>query len=295
LIGRKFRVVVVTLVFLVVVGSIGFLGNAYEGGVFDQYEKGCTCHPLTAIDPAQVSILNLPAQYTPDQTYTLRILLTGGPDPGIGGNNAEGGFNLNVSAGTLSVPGGPPRVQVNVWGNQSTHTAQGNDQRQWDVEWTAPGAGTGDVNFTVTANAVDGDGTVLGDAWGYFTDIVPEAGPVSPPTVDVIHPDGGEDLTGGSLHDIAYEPNSTSFPNDQLLIWINYSLDGGTSFAPILGAQGIPGTSDHPNVFTWTLPVENSTQTRVNVEVKDPIGHVGSDMSVADFEIDSAPPQVLAK
>ncbi|MCK4455739.1 MAG: Ig-like domain-containing protein, partial [Thermoplasmata archaeon] len=220
-----------------------------------------------------------------------RIVLTGGPTPGSGGNNAEGGFNLNVSAGTLAAPGGPPHVQVNVWGNQSTHTTQGNDQRQWDVEWTAPGAGTGDVNFTVTAIAVNGDGSNVGDAWARFTVIVPEAGPVPPPTVDVIYPDGGEDLTGGSLHDIAYEPIS-SFPNDQLLIWINYSLDGGTSFTPIPGAQGIPGTFDHPNVFPWTLPVENSTQARVKVEVKDPIGVRGSDMSAADFEIDSASPQV---
>ncbi len=293
MIGRKFRVVIVTLVFLVVVGSIGFLGNAYEGGIFDQYEKGCTCHPLTPIVPeAQVSILGLPAQYTPDQTYTLRIVLTGGPTAGSGGNNAEGGFNLNVSAGTLAPPGGPPRVQVNVWGNQSTHTTQGNDQREWDVEWTAPGVGTGDVNFTVTALAADGDGSNVGDAWARFTVIVPEAGPVLPPTVDVIYPDGGEDLTGGSPHGIAYEPISMSFPNDQLLIWINYSLDGGTSFAPIPGAQGIPGTLDHPNVFPWTLPVEDSTQARVKVEVKDPAGLMGWDVSAADFEIDSTAPAV---
>ncbi|MCJ2555484.1 MAG: Ig-like domain-containing protein, partial [Candidatus Thermoplasmatota archaeon] len=224
--------------------------------------------------------------------YVITVTVTGGPDPGIGGNNAEGGFNLNVSAGTLAPMPGPPRVEVA--GSQAWHTAQGNDQRSWDIEWTAPPVGLGDVNFTVAAIAVDGDGSALGDAWVVRTYIIPETGPVPPPTVDLTYPDGGEDLTGGSVHDIEYEPASAGFPKDQLLIWINYSVDGGVNILPILGAQGIPGTFASPNVYTWTLPMENTAQARVFVEVKDLNGAMGSDTSAADFEIDSAPPIIVS-
>ncbi|MFQ6128494.1 MAG: choice-of-anchor V domain-containing protein [Thermoplasmata archaeon] len=294
LVQEKSRLVMVTVLFLIVAGSIGFLGTASQDGIWDQYEKGCTCHPFSPFIPeAQVSIPDLPLQYTPGQSYTIRVVVTGGPDPNSGGTNAQGGFNLNVSAGTLSVPPGPVYVQVNLQGNQSTHTTDGNDQRMWEIDWLAPDPGTGDVIFTVSGNSVDGDGTMLGDAWAQRVLIVPEIGPTPPPAVDLIYPDGGEDLTGGSIHDIEYEPSDFGFPNDQLLIWINYSLDGGLSFTPIPGAQGIPGTDQHPNTFAWTLPLENSTQARVNVEVKNPLRVRGSDMSASDFEIDSTPPSVL--
>lgn len=281
----------VTVMFLALVGIMGYVVDANETGIFDQYGDGCTCHPtLPATPEAQVEITGLPIQYVPDMVYVITVTVTGGPVPGIGGNNAEGGFNLNASAGTLAPMPGPPRVEVA--GSQARHTAQGNDQRSWAIEWTAPPVGLGDVNFTVAAIAVDGDGSAVGDAWVVRTYIVPETGPVPPPTVDLTYPDGGEDLTGGSVHDIEYEPASAGFPKDQLLIWINYSLDGGVNILPIPDAQGIPGTFASPNVYAWTLPMENTMQARVNVEVKDLNGAMGSDTSAADFEIDSAPPMI---
>ncbi|MCK4456108.1 MAG: Ig-like domain-containing protein [Thermoplasmata archaeon] len=283
----------VTVMVLALVGIVGYVVDANETGIFDQYGDGCTCHSaLPTTPPAQVDITGLPVQYTPDMVYVITVTVSEGPPPGSGGNNAEGGFNLNVSAGTLAPMPGPPRVQVA--GSQATHTAQGNDQRAWDIEWTAPPVGMGDVNFTVAAVSVDGDASTLGDTWIVRTYIIPETGPVPPPTVDLICPDGGEDLTGGSVHNIEYEPASEGFPKDQLLIWINYSLDGGVNLLPT-GAQGIPGTLASPNVYAWTLPMENTMQARVIVEVKDPNGAIGGDMSAADFEIDSAPPMIVSK
>ncbi|MFQ6106193.1 MAG: choice-of-anchor V domain-containing protein [Thermoplasmata archaeon] len=287
---QKIGIVIVTVVTLVLVSLLGFLVAADEAGRFDSY-NACSCHG--GLSPTVVvTITGLPAQYTPGQTYVITITVTGGPPPG--GANAEGGFNLLVSGGTLTVPAGSNTVQVNAQGDQAAHTLAGNHQRSWDIEWHAPLPGVGDVYFTVTGNSVDGDGTINGDSWSQTIEIVSEGPPLPmPPTADVTYPDGGESWTGGWDHAILFDLNDPDNANNELTIWINYSIDGGLSFIPIAGAQGIAG-SPNPNTFTWTVPFDDTTQARVRVDVKDPDMNFGTDMSAANFEIDSTPPGVVS-
>ncbi|MCJ2563142.1 MAG: hypothetical protein LN417_03520, partial [Candidatus Thermoplasmatota archaeon] len=272
---QKIGMVTVAVLVLVLASVLGWVA-AREDGRFNSY-SGCTCHG--AVSPTLVvDISGLPVQYTPGQTYTLTITVTGDPAPGSGGANAEGGFNLHISDGTLTVPGGALDVKVNGPGNQATHTLAGNDQRSWNVDWHAPLAGAGDVFFTMAALSADGDGGSTNDAFGQTVEQVPEGVPPPNPTVDVTNPDGGEDLTGGSVYDITFDLSDPDNTNDELLVWINYSSNGGVAFTPIGPAQGIPGTPN-PNIFSWALPFDDTVQARVNVEVKDPAGQMGSDMS----------------
>lgn len=285
---QKIGMVIVAVLVLALASVLGWVA-AREDGRFNSY-SGCTCHGGVSVTVV-VDISGLPFQYMPGRPYTLTITVTGGPAPGSGGANAEGGFNLHVSDGTLTVPGGANDVQINGPGNQATHTLAGNDQRSWNVDWHAPLAGAGDVVFTVAALCADGDGDSTNDAFGYTGAQVPEGVPPLNPTVYVRNPDGGEDLTGGSVYDITFDLSDPDNTNDELLVWINYSGDGGVSFTPIVLAQGIPGTPN-PNIFSWTLPFDDTVQARVNIEVKDPAGQMGWDMSAADFEIDSTAPAV---
>jgi hypothetical protein len=104
-----------------------------------------------------------PPEYTPLMKYTLTITVSGGP------LSTKGGFNLEVSAGTLSTS--DINVQVNAL--QATHTNP--NQRSWSVDWTAPAQGTGSVNFWIAGNAVDGDGGNGGDGWNLYSTVVSEA------------------------------------------------------------------------------------------------------------------------
>ncbi|MFQ5910154.1 MAG: choice-of-anchor V domain-containing protein, partial [Thermoplasmata archaeon] len=290
--SQKIGMVYVTVLVLALASVLGVLVAANSDGRFNSYsDLGCACHGALSSPTVLTVITGLPVQYTPGMTYPITITVSGGPAPGSGGTNAEGGFNLHISAGTLTVPGGSTFVQTNAIEDQATHTLAGNDQRSWDIEWHAPLAGAGDVFFTVVGLSVDGDSTTTGDGWSQTVEQVPE-GVVPPiPTVDLTYPNGGEDLTGGSVHNILFDLSDPDNTNDELLVWINYSTDGGVSFTPIAGAQGIPGTPN-PNTHAWTLPLVDTFQARVNVDVVDPSMQMDSDVSDGNFEIDSTPPGI---
>jgi hypothetical protein len=282
-------VAVMVLAFASVLGYV----SAMEDGRFNSYSSGCTCHNPTFSATVLVTITGLPASYTPGQTYTVTVTVSGGPPPG--GANAEGGFNLFVSDGTLAVPGGAVDVQVNGPARQATHTLAGNDQRSWNVEWHAPAAGAGTVDFQAAAMSVNGDGAAdAGDEWAQAAVVqVLEGAALPDPNATVTYPNGGEDITGLSVHDITFDLVDPDDPNDQLLVWVNYSLNGGVAFTTVPGAQGIPGAAN-PNTVQWTLPGVNTTLAMVSVDVKDPTGLSATDMSDGTFEIDTSPPTILS-
>ena len=99
----------------------------------------------------------------------------GGPE--VEPNAHRGGFNLAVSAGTLSTKlsafdvqitkKGEPRHDGDAWETtgEATHTHSGANQRKWSLMWTAPGPGVGEALFTVAGNIVEGDHQPSGDSW----------------------------------------------------------------------------------------------------------------------------------
>ncbi|MEE9506400.1 MAG: choice-of-anchor V domain-containing protein [Thermoplasmata archaeon] len=278
---------------LLLVAALSSVSIADKAGKFNKFGGCVPCHNPAVSPLVVVSVTGLPVVYTPGIVYRLNITITGGPAPYVNGANAAGGFCMRASAGDLAVPPGSTSVWVNQpQQTQATHTDSGSHQRSWEVDWHAPLLGEGPVDFDITAMAVDGDGVDdTDDEWGYAYIQSLEGVVLLDPTVAVTYPNGGEDLTGLTPHDVTFDLNDPDNTNDELLVWVNHSLDGGVGFSPIAGAQGIAGTPN-PNSVQWVLPGVNSTQARIKIDVKDPDSLGATDMSDGNFEIDTAPPSI---
>ncbi len=138
----------------------GITGDEAEGGT-DVAKSGCTCHTNNEIAPTDSVTLILdkvPFGYEPGSSYEMMIQLIGGPD--IDTHHATGGFSLRVSAGSLAAaPGFETLVQNGDDETTLTHTKAGSntEDRIWSLVWTAPDAGTEEVDFWLAGNAVDGN------------------------------------------------------------------------------------------------------------------------------------------
>jgi hypothetical protein len=166
--GRGTRAALVAAVLLATLLAVivGPTASSHSAGIVGQTRNGCTCHNSTESTAVVPSISGLPGQYTPGRTYHLRVTASGGTPPGIG-PVAQGGFDLQSSAGVLEVPKGSSLVRVDPATGEATHTAEGSRSRNWTVEWRAPGRETGQVTFTLVVNTVNGDGAQMpGDSWG---------------------------------------------------------------------------------------------------------------------------------
>ena len=149
--------------------SMAPLTTGNSNGIYNS-GSGCGggyCHGSNT--NAVVSMSGQPASYTPGQTYTLSISVTGGASA------TQGGFSLDVSTGTLSAGGiGIMAVKVNSGGTSATHTT--NSYRSWSVDWIAPSSGSGVAIFDLAGNAADGNGYNSNDNWDAVSYQVPEAG-----------------------------------------------------------------------------------------------------------------------
>ena len=154
--------------------------------------------------------------------------------------------------------------------------------------------GTTLYNFFVTSDS-DGGGSAGGGirhrrVTNANTLVFASASPPNtPPIVDLTSPDGGEDWTGGSAHPIFWNMSDAETATPSLNVWLNSSTDGGLSWSPIAGAQGISGLSS-PASFSWTVPALDTGQARVRATVVDGAGAAVSDTSLANFQIDSTAP-----
>jgi hypothetical protein len=157
----SFALVAITLL-LILSSALG-----YSSGRWDRAKTGCECHSVTADPTVTVIITGQPAEYEPLASYPLTITVSGGPA------SAKGGFNLEVSKGSLSST--DPNVQIDIPQTQATHTNP--DQRSWSVTWTAPAQGSADVTFWLAGNAVNGNGGTSGDGWDLFSQVISEVLP----------------------------------------------------------------------------------------------------------------------
>ena len=144
--------------------------EANSGGKHNS-SGGCGCHGGSS---SSVSISeNFPSSYTPGQTYSIQISVSGGV------TGTHGGFNVEVDKGSVST-GGNSGVKVS--GKSVTHTNKAN--RAWSFDWTAPASGSGTVTAGIagmTANGASGNG---GDSWFTTSATITETVVVSnnPPT-----------------------------------------------------------------------------------------------------------------
>ncbi len=106
-------------------------------------------------------------EYVPGETYSMSVGLSSSMNEARNGfqlvaldslNNNAGSWEL-VEASTTQIRAG------NTFGDRSylTHTAAGNGQTSWMVNWVAPAELIGDVNFFLAVNDADGNGGRTGD------------------------------------------------------------------------------------------------------------------------------------
>lgn len=139
---RKFAAWVVLLLLLAVVFTPE--ADASKDGRYNA-SSGCSCHGSSnTVNP---SLTGLPAAYVADTTYTLTV--------GMGGNPANGGFNIKVTKGTLSNPDANAQIASN--GLQATHKLSATTA-SWTFDWTAPSTGSGTVNVNLAVVAGNGNG-----------------------------------------------------------------------------------------------------------------------------------------
>ena len=83
------------------------------------------------------------------------------------------------------------------------------------------------------------------------------------PTVVVLTPNGGENLVGCATQTVSIQTLNTTYLNSTSLVYVEYSIDGGTTWAGSVGAFYLSYQSITNNI-SWTIPNGiNSSQCRV--------------------------------
>lgn len=127
---------------------------------------------------------------------------------------------------------------------------------------------------------VDGTGLL-----GWETDSIPAVPDLLPPVVTVVHPNGGDSITAGSLETLIATATDNVGPDR---MDADLSLDGGANYNVAL-AHNVPYTA----ALLWSVPASPTTQARVRVTVRDVAGNSASDVSDANFTIlSNVPPGV---
>jgi hypothetical protein len=125
------------------------------------------CHAGTASDRDGMISTDIPASgYVAGQTYTITVSIT---QSGI----SKWGFQLSPQTnagslvGTLTLSDNTRTRFVGSGNKYVTHTTAGNSgasgTSSWNMSWTAPAAGTGDVTFYAAVMAANGNGNTSGD------------------------------------------------------------------------------------------------------------------------------------
>ncbi len=135
--------------------------DALSSGPGSVADAGCSCHDLSAAaTPTSITVDGFPESFNASETYTFTLTI----DNQLvvdGTKDHLGGYRILTTGGT--VVNSDPTLGQELEGGYA-HTAAGNKQRSWTFEWTAPADDETNADFTIHANAVNGDGTFNGDA-----------------------------------------------------------------------------------------------------------------------------------
>ncbi len=148
----------------------------------------------------------------------------------------------------------------------------------WDSIGVPPG------NYYVNITVYDSMEQMAGSYSNYTFEVVPSS--ANPPDVNVLNPSGGESLSGGSVVDITWDMTDDITPEQNLVVYLNYTSSSGSGSisGPLTGLSP-------PFNYPWTIPIMDSVDVVVSADVIDGDGNLGSDASL-EFEIDSTPPTV---
>jgi hypothetical protein len=164
-----------------------------DDGIFDS-AHGCSCHnPAGSLTP---TLDGYPSEYTPGSTYTINI-------SSLNPIYSTGGFSLQVNKGELINPG----TMVDISSNKLSATHNDIQRNSWQVDWTAPSAGSGSVTLSVAVINANGLGTNKDDVKG---------------TLSVQITEFVDSNTPPSVHDVQISPSNPSTTDD---LSVSYTFD----------------------------------------------------------------------
>ena len=286
------------IVLLIMLISSSQVAIANSNGKTGSSTSGCTCHGSSSTISPNLSGLPWGAGgYTAGATYSLNW--DGGPHiPG------DGGFNLDASAGTWSNLGS----QVQLVNGELTHSSD--SLRSWSADWTAPAAGTGNVDFNLAVLYANGNGANSGDDWGTGTWTLGEASSSSntPPealsvTFVPTHPTRG---TGLAVDYTYYDADGDSEQGTQIRWKVDGNnvgaLDDQTSVSQTWLAKGQEwtctvtvkdGTDQGDPVNIGPVTINNTLPIARNLELtpENPTDTDELELDYEYFDLDGEPQQ----
>jgi hypothetical protein len=163
------------LILLVLAGAAGTLLMAFSSGPPLAHtgafgEPTCLeCHVGNALNAAggTLSILNVPQNYTPGQTYPIQVSISKSGQQRWGFELAARVASSGQQAGSLSPI--DANTQVTSFGgiqyieHTSAGTFLGTAKGTWTFNWTAPATPVGTISFAAAGNAANGNFSNSGD------------------------------------------------------------------------------------------------------------------------------------
>jgi len=208
--------------------------------------------------------------------------VTRGPNGNVTGLAFHNGTTMTLFPGTNST------VRGEVWMNGLSQTST------TGVMCASASYGTGKVVFVTDSSPADdgtgASGNSLFDGWteSGATDgtlflnasvwVTRAAGDVTPPTVSITSPVGGETWKAGSTHALTWSAADNVGVTSIDLAW---STDGGATY-PNSVATGLANSGS----FSWTVPNTPGTANRIRATAHDAAGNTGTGASGSNFTID---------
>jgi FlgD Ig-like domain/Ser-Thr-rich glycosyl-phosphatidyl-inositol-anchored membrane family len=185
------------------------------------------------------------------------------------GNNRSDDSNANfVTARWTIVASAGPNGSIAPSGNVTVN----HDENQTFTLTPAPG-------FAVASIVVDGTSQPVASSYTFTAvsanhTIAATFADVTPPTVTVTSPNGGETWTIGTSHLITWTATDNAGVASVDIAW---STDGGATYPNVI-ASGVPNSGS----YSWSPDIATTT-ARVRVTATDAVSNAGSDASDADF------------
>lgn len=177
---RKILVLLVLLAAgtLALAGTHAFSSGPKKGGI-DPNSAGCNCHSPTANPATAITVTGLPTEYTAGKSYDITVSSTTTVEAQASPIN-YGGFHLQANGGSFAARGNTQAawVQATTGTNPTIEHTQAGEKgnapsggtHTWELTWTAPAKASGDVNFKLWVNRVNGNGSPdPADIWNTYT------------------------------------------------------------------------------------------------------------------------------
>ncbi|MBU0574035.1 MAG: Ig-like domain-containing protein [Candidatus Margulisbacteria bacterium] len=215
-------------------------------------------------------------------------------------NIANNSIILDTTAPTAPLLVNPVNTSTNdatpvfMWDTSTATSGIGSYEVRIDGGTTALVTQGATASYTPSVSLSEGSHTwevrALSKAgwWGSYSTTATVTVDVTAPTVVLYQPNGGENIWGGTTYEITWEATDNLTPQADINIYIRRSSDGGSTWS----VPGGPYINDGSQ--TWNVPELNTSQCRISIEAVDAAQNTGTDMSDANFIVDSTPPTAPA-